>query len=60
MTTIAQMWQEIRGIDGSRRGWAVRRIYPNTRFGIQAARRGEDDAVALLFEIENHSLPSSQ
>lgn len=59
MTTIAQTWQEIRGTDGSRRGWAVRRIYPDTRFGIQAARRGEDDAVALLFEIDNQSLPSS-
>lgn len=56
MNLVAETWREIAPAPPEA-GWQVRRLHPVTPFGLFAARRGGDNAEALIFEIAPRSLP---
>lgn len=56
MNLVAETWREIAPAPPDA-GWRSRRLHPGAPFGLLAARRGGDDAEALIFEIASRSLP---
>ena len=58
MTDLTETWRQIALEEHTGTGWVARRIYPDRPTRIQAAIRKPENALAILFEISNRSLPS--
>ena len=59
MNDVAKAWAEIGKDAPAKGGWIVRRLFPGSPHGIQAAVRSDDGTFALLFEVSTRSLPAA-
>lgn len=57
MSLSPATWEEIGNAQQGSTGWLVRRLHPEARHTVQAARRALDNAIGLLFEIATRSMP---
>lgn len=57
MTPVSELWNSIEVGSEEQTGWMTRRIRPGTTFDLLAARRVDDNALALLFAVPSRTLP---